>query len=696
MNLREIDSPSPNEISLDQIIEGLAKSGGYFSRRASRIMDRADGLTIEFMKGPGLQIISKLDEAQRTVKGVHNSIIWDRGQVITQQAVGNDPAAINWESFYEKDSSKVIGEFGQTEAKFRGMSMHLFATIFGEHTFHREQFWQFGADFKWARFTHQYPFAVFEITCNLGHGYHLKEYDPIPNFQRAQDLVAQVDTENWDFLPTYLMLTKGKSVEDAWELDKTIRRRLREGPDEIKRIIPLGEVIAAEPEEQDWNRDLYQFWLNRSLAGELSDDVLESLPEDLRLVFETVNRVDQLSLPFGEARTFLTSDLRRIMKEPELVVVARLVPELIDNEVYPTETILRHLASVGEGGLKELIQLRNEIQKGGLDPENILQRDLEYWNYLKMGPKGKLDYQEFQQLVLVEPSTEDFLRTSDRMEAEAAAYEGGHLYWFIKEGLNSNRDKVVIGNQRFGYRFYVDPLRADLEDLGISVNSYGEAYVHSMIPKDEHDFDKLLPHSFADYLIQRDYPNIVIVDGSNDAWRSGKPRLPSAHVGYLGWFIAYNEVLGEVDYLNPTIEEVLKTNDSYGRLVDRLRATNIRTPYNISFWTPQEASRILIGSHEVDYKHPNNEGPHLVLANPIIVPSEHQDFPEELKQHTPGYFNDPDEKLPIGSELVLSRKGLQVIQHGMDEERFTSLVQAAIVANLPGMIRRTNPLQGLV
>ena len=696
MNAREIGLSGQGEIPLDLVRGELSKSEGPFSKRALRMMDRADGLTIKFMKGPGLQIMGMLEEADRTVEGVHRSIIWDRGYVITQQAVGNKPAAFNWQSFTEKDSSKMMGEFGQTEAKFKAMSTHLFATIFGEHTFHREQFWYHGQDFKWARFTHRYPFAVFETTCNVGGGFHLKNYDPIPNFQRAQDLTSRVDEANWDFLPAYLILTKGKSVEDAWDLDQTIRRKLREAPEEMKKLIPLGEVIAGEVEDGTWNRGLYQFWLERFLAGDIDDGVLATLPVDLKGVFERINTVDQLSLPFGSARTYLKYDLRRMMAEPDLIPVARFIPTLIDNEIFPTHTVLQHLISRGVEGLEELRQLKYDIQRGNLNPQNTLQRDLEYWNYLKMAKDGKLDYDDFQKLDFVEPPSEGVLRVSDKMEAAATAYEDAHLYWFIRGGLNPNRDKVVIGNERFGYRFYVDPLKPDLEDLGVSVNSYGTAYIHSMIPNDEHDFEALLPQSFADYLTERGYPNIVIVDGSNDAFRNGIPRLPSAHVGYLGWFMAYNEALGVTDYFSPSIEQVLKTNESYGRLVDRLRATDIRTPYNISFWTPQQSSRILIGSHEVDYRTPNNEGPQLVLANPIVIPSEHPDFPEELSQHQSGYFNDPDEKLPQGSELVLTKHGMQVIHHGMDEAQFTSLVQMAIITNLPRMIRETNPLQRLV
>lgn len=61
----------------------------------------------------------------------------------------------------------------------------------------------------------------------------------------------------------------------------------------------------------------------------------------------------------------------------------------------------------------------------------------------------------------------------------------------------------------------------------------------------------------------------------------------------------------------------------------------------------------------------------------------------------PGYFNDPDEKLPQGFGLAFTRRGLQVVQNGMDEEQFTRQVQMTIIGNLPRMIRITNPLQRL-
>lgn len=374
----------------------------------------------------------------------------------------------------------------------------------------------------------------------------------------------------------------------------------------------------------------------------------------------------------------------------------RAVANLLNHGFLPTERLVGYLKAFGEEGMNNLLLLQRETASGRLDPDNELQKDLEYLPYIIRRPRMRgetRDYKHFREIPFIDEDVA--LRASDKLEAEAAAYEAATLYWFIRQGLDPNRRKVVIGNQRFGYRFYVDPLRSDLEDLGVSVNSYGEAYVHSMIPNDAHDFETVLPQSFADYLTQKDYPNVVVVDGSNDAFRGSNPRLPSAHIGYLGWFLAYNEALGIEDYISESIKYVLKGNPSYTKLVDRLKQTDIRTPYHISFWTPQRSDKIIIGGHVTEYRSPNNEGPQLVLASPIIVPSEHTDFPRELRDHTPGYFNDPERNLPQGAGLAFTRRGLQVVQNGMDEEQFTQQVQTHIAGNLPRMIRMTNPVQRL-
>lgn len=439
------------------------------------------------------------------------------------------------------------------------------------------------------------------------------------------------------------------------------------------------------------------YWANRFFAGTATHNdlltvsrncaALNKAEADFLLTFSD-GKVGNNLIVNDDIRSKVQKELKEFHLAEDLLRDSATVADLLARGVMPTSPLLSFLFNKGEAGMAEIDELLLATSEGRFDPSNHIQRELEFANYMRATKTN--NHSEFHKVpVFVNQEEISPLKASERMEAEAASLEAANFYWFIKSRVDQGRDTVVIGNERFGNRFCVDPLRRDLEDLGVSVNSYG-AYVHSMIENDAHDFGTILPSSFVDYLVSKGYPDVVVVDGSDDVIRGETPRLPSAHIGYLGWFIALNEALGVTDYLTPSIEKVLKRNESYGKLVDSLRG-RIITPYHISFWTPQSHSQVIIGSHVTDHRDPTTEGPQLILASPVMIPSMHPDFPAELSEHEPGYFNDPDEKVDRRQELVFTDKGLGHHYEGMSEETYTNLVQNAMIAALPRMIRMTNP-----
>lgn len=485
-------------------------------------------------------------------------------------------------------------------------------------------------------------------------------------FLEEGELIAQIYEAGLN--PTREMRDK---VRDR-DSDLAIVRKF--GRDLYTTTIDIGRVI--------------EFWANKFLEGKVTE-------EELRRVAQNAVRLAKAEEEFlstfeKNRRAVIKKGLDGYFWGRSLLRMSETAIPLLENGIRPTRTLRTFIRGDNSAKIAELKRLKEETNQGRFDYTNRVQRDLEFTEFIRIA-NGRTDLETFEKLPILEVSDEPSpLKRSERMEARATAYEDANLYWFIEGGLDPRKEKVVIGNDRFGYRFYIDPLRPDLEDLGISVSSYGY-YIHSMIPHDLHDFETVLPNSFAEYLAQRGYPNVIVVDGSKDALRVAIPRLPSAHVGYLGWFLAFNEALGVRDYLTPSIEQVLTANPSYGKLVDSLRGRGT-VPYSISFWTPQTHSQIYIGSHLVDYRQPTTEGPQLILANPIMIPSMHPDFPRELSEHQPGYFNDPDEKIGSKSELGFTKYGLGFSYGGMSEEEYTRLVQMEIIANIPEMIRRTNPL----
>ncbi len=540
--------------------------------------------------------------------------------------------------------------------------------------------------------------------------------DNASKIARAEQLFQAVPRSEWDFLAHYLITDKAEDFDDEVLAGNLERAKV---------VVDFFNIVRGDREVFNWHEgdlEAVDFWTEMYKDGDISaEEYLQfarhfHLREEFlgpRLLIdywavrfldgeitqEDLERAGQIALVLSQAeQKFLSAfDQKRHREVSEqldlyyqgrnLLHLGETVAELLRAGIMPTPPLVNFARRKGDKGMEELDRLREATSNERFDHNNPLQRDLEFTSFLKRG--NGTNYEIFGRLpTLEEAEIASPLKASERMEARAAAYEAANLYWFVKDGLDQRRDTVVIGNERFGYRFCIDPLRSELEKLGVSVSRY---YVHSMIPKDEHDFEAILPGSFAQYLAQKDYPNVIVVDGSNDSLRSNSPRLPSALVGYLGWFLAFNEALGIEDYLSPSIKAVLTANNSYGRLVDRLRGKG-SVSYSIAFWTPQPDSHIYIGGHLVEYRKPTNEGPQLILANPIIIPSIHPDFPGELSKHDPGHFNDPDKKVAGRSELGFTKHGLGFLYGGVSEEEYIKLVQLEIEANLGEMIRKTNPI----
>jgi hypothetical protein len=348
--------------------------------------------------------------------------------------------------------------------------------------------------------------------------------------------------------------------------------------------------------------------------------------------------------------------------------------------VVMTPVLARFLAQTGEPRLHELDRLMDRTRSGQFDPDDDIQRDLEYGRfqveyrrYAVSRPADEDSYELFIQLDRFpigqqrewEPDDEDLL------SVKRAAHEAVGFARFLREfKASSSRPVIVIGNDKgqllgggYGRLWVVEPLEEHLEgDFEIRydrVTSHGtmRLNVPSPFPK---DFIKRLGDEM---------PHLVIVDGAGPSRLDGVVRFSRVPRGYANWFAVYNEIRsggepGAADEeLFPAdhLAELRKWHE-YSIVRDEIsRWTRQGPPYSAALWAPEHEGSALMGEVVVPWRSPLPEGgPQIVYANPIIYRSNvdssgravrpaGDDLPECIKRTSPYYLDSVDKRLRVQS-----------------------------------------------
>jgi len=272
----------------------------------------------------------------------------------------------------------------------------------------------------------------------------------------------------------------------------------------------------------------------------------------------------------------------------------------------------------------------------------------------------------------VQPAS--YFTPTQKLELEAAVFEAVPVYDLVVRLRNWGREVIVIGNRTYGASFVTEPIRTDLEACGAQVrtnrvSSSGTSSSSVLLDLfTAQTVKEMLEHS----------SDIVIVDGTERNYEKGYgmdrkiPRLPSAMYGYLNWFIAFNEAAAtSVKQIPEEYVNLLRRNPEYKTLTQRLSRFYPRFTYQIRHYVPSPQEKVLIGSEQFDYSAVANDGPQVILMNPVISPDHYQNFPPILSGHKPGYFDDYD-------RILLGKK----------PEEFVAECQNYMQKLLPYMIRQ--------
>ena len=351
--------------------------------------------------------------------------------------------------------------------------------------------------------------------------------------------------------------------------------------------------------------------------------------------------------------------------------------------------------------LNKLDYLRDSTRKGKFQFGNILQRDLEFrrfeYEYTRVleplsyelrgrypAPKsGEELYGIFNELPqLLHPVEENFNLVGQHLaEVGRVVYEAVGFLKFLKSFREkTSRHIMVIGNDRYGRQWCVEPIEGFLGD-GFSFRYFrvrsGTASRMSVPFPFTKDFVKEINDKM---------PHIVIADACHPLGDSKLMPISRALRDYAKWFYAFNDIRARGDlsiYQNhgpfpeEHLSEMMKWHE-YVAVRQQLRewVTPGRT-YGITTWAPEFKDVIHFGDVRIPRKNQDLDTniPLVILANPIIYRTEGDDLPIALQGTNPRYFDDPDLHENATVVFGFGDHGLETRLKDVTTEKFVLTVQ---------------------
>ncbi len=470
------------------------------------------------------------------------------------------------------------------------------------------------------------------------------------------------------------------------ELYKVFEKtRLSKDKEALADIASFGSPIFLLPETSlEEKLNIFSFWAEKHRNGEIAGPDLEYLSTCFQKLSQSEQSYRQ-RYNIDKRYSSTIAQLKSLYKHPKIREIIGEVSMLLQKGIFPTNILIRFTQEHGAETEALLQSMQDKTEAGSFDPTNIVQRDLEFSKYLVLSGKDSGSaYHDFSNVEVLE--SEGLTRELNRREireAEAAAYEAARFYWFVKERVDLGRKVTVVGNRRYGDYFVVEPLRQELEELGVLVRSNRIGSTGTT----PHTVFDVFSKAFIQGLVGEE-PDVIIVDGTSRLFDGDNARLPQSMSGYINWFHAFNQAAGQTS----AEAQSLANDKEYQKIVQKISNVAPQKPYKIAYFLSKPTGKINVGGQVVAYSKPGSDGPYVVFANPVIDPKSDPDFPKGL-DHKPGYLDDPEKLLQAEKIIAFTKKGLQQVHKGQgDEGQFVNSIQQHMIRVLPRMIKQTDPL----
>ena len=339
-----------------------------------------------------------------------------------------------------------------------------------------------------------------------------------------------------------------------------------------------------------------------------------------------------------------------------------------------TPALVEHLSSGDiHARISDLDQRRRATSLGQFDPNDLLQRELEYRRYASEArrqptwPQDEVEQRRaFDALeILSLPAGGGLLPDRPRPTSKSSERRGRRAAcsMFLRHfHAHTQRPIVVVGNERYGRLFVVDPLEPHL--AGDFAVHYERTPSHlSMRLTVPHYTERFQRNGFAPEFMRHlsaHMPHVVLVDVCSPRGTERYTKVPRGIRDLVNWFMVFNHLRSQGDrsqYQDQSglphhlLDELEKW---YEFVVVRRRIGPWIEPgptYAISHWAPELKKEVLMGDLAVPRRPatPGNE-PQVILANPALYRTEGADLPEFMRHTQPYYFNDPEKR--IREEIV--------------------------------------------
>ena len=369
--------------------------------------------------------------------------------------------------------------------------------------------------------------------------------------------------------------------------------------------------------------------------------------------------------------------------------------------------------------LSELDRYRADTRSGRFDINNILQRDLEFrrfaYEYTRVlepltyqlqnrypPPKsnGEL-YQLFNQLEELPSVAPNKPHLSEQHLAEVGrtAYEAVEFLRFLKGFRErTSRHIVVVGNDRYGRQWVVEPIEAYLKEgftLRYDRVRSGTSTRLSVPPAFPRDFVKE---------INAQMPHIVIVDASHAPPNNDVMQLSRGLRGYAHWFAVFNDLRTEGNLALYQDEsslpaehflELMKWHDYVARRQQLQDWVSPGRTYRVTTWAPELKDTVILGDMQVkrypavSHEEMGGDLPMAILANPIVYRTEGDDLPDALRGTTPRYFDDPEAHAADSIVFGFGSHGLETRLEGMSTEQFVQTAQGHIKEEIDRLLKES-------
>jgi hypothetical protein len=367
--------------------------------------------------------------------------------------------------------------------------------------------------------------------------------------------------------------------------------------------------------------------------------------------------------------------------------------------------------------LSELDRYRENTRNGQFDINNILQRDLEFrrfaYEYTRVlepltyqlqnrypPPKSNEElYGLFNQLEELPPVTADEPHLSEQHLAEVGrtAYEAAGFLKFLRGfRARTSRHIVVVGNDRYGRQWVVEPIEAYLKE-GFTLRydrvrsgTSTRLSVPSAFPR---EFVKEIGEGM---------PHIVIVDASHAPPNNDVMQLSRGLRGYAHWFAVFNDLRAEGNVARYQDEsslpaehfpELMKWHEYVARRQELQEWVAPGQTYRVTTWAPELKDVVILGDMQVkrypavSHEEMEVDLPVVILANPIIYRTEGDDLPSALRGTTPRHFDDPEAHATDSIVFGFGSHGLETRLEGMNTEQFVQTVQGHIKEEIDRLLK---------